>query len=40
MHAPVAIVAAMHEELSALLAQMPDEQRVRVAGRGHRHGAA
>lgn len=38
----IAIVAAMHEELSALLAQMPDEQRVRVAGRdfwvGHLHG--
>ncbi|MFM9925810.1 5'-methylthioadenosine/adenosylhomocysteine nucleosidase [Variovorax sp. H27-G14] len=38
---PVAIVAAMHEELAALLAQMPDEQRVRVAGRdfwvGHLH---
>lgn len=32
----------MHEELGALLAQMPDEQRVRVAGRdfwvGHLHG--
>ncbi|MFS2165028.1 5'-methylthioadenosine/adenosylhomocysteine nucleosidase [Variovorax sp. Varisp62] len=42
MHGPVAIVAAMHEELSALLAQMPDEQRVRVAGRdfwvGHLQG--
>ena len=42
MNAPVAIVAAMHEELSALLAQMPDEQRVRAAGRdfwvGHLHG--
>jgi len=40
--APIAIVAAMHEELKALLAQMPDEQRVRVAGRdfwaGHLHG--
>jgi adenosylhomocysteine nucleosidase len=40
--APIAIVAAMHEELSALLAQMPDEQRVRVAGRdfwvGHLQG--
>lgn len=38
----IAIVAAMHEELGALLAQMPDEQRVRVAGRdfwvGHLHG--
>ncbi|MDR6887591.1 MULTISPECIES: 5'-methylthioadenosine/adenosylhomocysteine nucleosidase [Variovorax] len=42
MGAPVAIVAAMHEELGALLAQMPDEQRVRAAGRdfwvGHLHG--
>ncbi|WPH14515.1 5'-methylthioadenosine/adenosylhomocysteine nucleosidase [Variovorax paradoxus] len=42
MSAPVAIVAAMHEELSALLAQMPDEQRVRAAGRdfwvGHLRG--
>lgn len=40
----IAIVAAMHEELSALLAQMPDEQRVRVAGRdfwvGHLRGQA
>jgi adenosylhomocysteine nucleosidase len=40
--APIAIVAAMHEELRALLAQMPDEQRVRIAGRdfwvGHLHG--
>jgi adenosylhomocysteine nucleosidase len=40
--APIAIVAAMHEELKALLAQMPDEQRVRIAGRdfwvGHLHG--
>jgi adenosylhomocysteine nucleosidase len=39
---PLAIVAAMHEELGALLAQMPDEQRVRVAGRdfwvGHLRG--
>ncbi|VWX58695.1 5'-methylthioadenosine/S-adenosylhomocysteine nucleosidase [Burkholderiales bacterium 8X] len=38
----LAIVAAMHEELSALLATMPDEERVRVAGRdfwvGHLHG--
>ena len=38
----IAIVAAMHEELAALLAQMPDEQRVRVAGRdfwvGHLQG--
>ena len=42
MSAPVAIVAAMHEELGALLARMPDEQRVRIAGRdfwlGHLHG--
>ncbi|ADU34648.1 5'-methylthioadenosine/adenosylhomocysteine nucleosidase [Variovorax paradoxus] len=42
MAAPIAIVAAMHEELKALLAQMPDEQRVRVAGRdfwvGHLQG--
>jgi len=40
--APIAIVAAMHEELGALLARMPDEQRVRIAGRdfwvGHLHG--
>jgi len=40
--APIAIVAAMHEELKALLALMPDEQRVRIAGRdfwvGHLHG--
>nr|WP_301179183.1 5'-methylthioadenosine/adenosylhomocysteine nucleosidase [Variovorax boronicumulans] len=40
--APIAIVAAMHEELSALLARIPDEQRVRVAGRdfwvGHLQG--
>ncbi|MGO4395975.1 5'-methylthioadenosine/adenosylhomocysteine nucleosidase [Variovorax sp. M-6] len=38
----IAVVAAMHEELGALLAQMPDEQRVQVAGRdfwvGHLHG--
>jgi adenosylhomocysteine nucleosidase len=42
MTAPIAIVAAMQEELSALLAVMPDEHRVRVAGRdfwaGHLHG--
>ena len=42
MSKPIAIVAAMHEELSALLARMPDEQRVRVAGRdfwaGHLQG--
>ncbi|MBT2304073.1 5'-methylthioadenosine/adenosylhomocysteine nucleosidase [Variovorax paradoxus] len=44
MAGPVAIVAAMQEELGALLAAMPDEQRVRVAGRdfwvGHLHGQA
>lgn len=44
MAGPVAIVAAMQEELGALLAAMPDEQRVRVAGRdfwvGHLHGHA
>jgi adenosylhomocysteine nucleosidase len=44
MAGPVAIVAAMQEELGALLAAMPDEQRVRVAGRdfwvGHWHGQA
>ncbi|HWI81217.1 5'-methylthioadenosine/adenosylhomocysteine nucleosidase [Ramlibacter sp.] len=37
-----AIVSAMHEELAAVLALMPDEQRQRVAGRdfwiGHLHG--
>ena len=42
MRAPVAIVAAMQEELGALLAAMPDEQRVRIAGRdfwaGHLQG--
>jgi adenosylhomocysteine nucleosidase len=42
LFAPVAIVAAMQQELGALLAQMPDEQRVRVGGRdfwvGHLHG--
>lgn len=42
MVAPVAIVAAMQEELGALLAVMPDEQRVRIAGRdfwvGHLQG--
>ncbi|MEJ7931561.1 5'-methylthioadenosine/adenosylhomocysteine nucleosidase [Ramlibacter sp. AN1015] len=38
----LAIVSAMHEELSAVLALMPDEQRKTVAGRsfwcGHLHG--
>ncbi|WP_076999482.1 5'-methylthioadenosine/adenosylhomocysteine nucleosidase [Variovorax sp. KK3] len=42
MAAPVAIVAAMQEELGALLAVMPDERRVRIAGRefwvGHLQG--
>jgi adenosylhomocysteine nucleosidase len=37
-----AIVSAMHEELSAVLALMPDERKERVAGRdfwaGHLHG--
>ncbi|HTH78025.1 MAG TPA: 5'-methylthioadenosine/adenosylhomocysteine nucleosidase, partial [Ramlibacter sp.] len=37
-----AIVSAMHEELSAVLALMPDEHKVTVAGRdffdGHLHG--
>lgn len=37
-----AIVAAMHEELSAVLALLPDEQRQRAGGRdfwiGHLHG--
>ena len=44
MQAPIAIVAAMQEELGALLAVMPDEKRVRAAGRdfwvGHLHGHA
>lgn len=38
----IAIVSAMHEELAAVLALMPDEQRQRVGGRefwvGHLHG--
>jgi adenosylhomocysteine nucleosidase len=38
----IAIVSAMHEELEAVLALMPDERRERVAGRefwvGHLHG--
>jgi len=38
-----AIVSAMHEELAAVLALMPDERRTTVAGRdfwaGHLHGA-
>ncbi|MBU1359631.1 MAG: 5'-methylthioadenosine/adenosylhomocysteine nucleosidase [Gammaproteobacteria bacterium] len=44
MRAPIAIVAAMQEELGALLAVMPDEKKVRAAGRefwvGHLHGHA
>ncbi|WP_410087727.1 5'-methylthioadenosine/adenosylhomocysteine nucleosidase [Variovorax sp. N23] len=40
--APLAIVAAMHEELAAVLDLMPDERKVVVAGRefwqGHLHG--
>src|SRR5688572_907667 len=39
---PIAIVSAMHEELSAVLALMPDEHKEVVAGRefwrGHLHG--
>ena len=42
--AVIGIMSAMHEELAAVLAAMPDEQRVRVAGRdfwvGHWHGHA
>eukprot|EP01041_Mallomonas_annulata_P017778 gene17778-36402_t len=42
--AVIGIMSAMHEELSAVLAAMPDEQRVNVAGRdfwvGHWHGHA
>jgi adenosylhomocysteine nucleosidase len=38
----MALVSAMHEELAAVLARMPDEQKVVVAGRefwvGHWHG--
>lgn len=38
----IAIVSAMHEELSAVLALMPDESRIAAAGRdfycGHLHG--
>jgi adenosylhomocysteine nucleosidase len=40
----LAIVSAMHEELAAVLALMPDERKQRVAGRdfwcGHLHGHA
>ncbi len=39
---PLAIVAALHEEIADLIARMPDEQRERHAGRdfwrGHLHG--
>ncbi|MDO5290337.1 MAG: 5'-methylthioadenosine/adenosylhomocysteine nucleosidase [Pseudomonadota bacterium] len=42
MSAPTGIMAAMHPELAAVLARLPDEQRQRVAGRdvwiGHWHG--
>lgn len=42
--AVIGIVSAMHEELAAVLAEMPDEQRVTVAGRdfwtGHWQGHA
>jgi adenosylhomocysteine nucleosidase len=38
----IALVSAMHEELAAVLARMPDEQKIVVAGRefwvGHWHG--
>lgn len=41
-HGRTGIVAAMQQELSAVLARLPDEQRQRVAGRdfwvGHWHG--
>lgn len=40
--AVIALVSAMHEELAAVLARMPDEQKTEVAGRtfwcGHWHG--
>jgi adenosylhomocysteine nucleosidase len=40
--ATIGIMSAMHEELAAVLAHMPDEQRVAVGGRdfwrGHWHG--
>ncbi|MDP2018734.1 5'-methylthioadenosine/adenosylhomocysteine nucleosidase [Hydrogenophaga sp.] len=42
MTAPIAIVSALHEELAAVLALMPDEQQQTVGGRtfwrGHLHG--
>ncbi len=38
----IALVSAMHEELAAVLARLPDEQKTVVAGRefwvGHWHG--
>ena len=38
----IALISAMHEELAAVLARMPDEQKIVVAGRefwvGHWHG--
>ena len=41
---PIGLVAAMHQELAAVLERLPDEQRQRVAGRdfwlGHWHGHA
>ena len=40
--APLALVAAMHQELAAVLALLPDERKTVVAGRefwrGHLHG--
>ena len=40
--APIAILAALHDELAHVLARWPDEQRTRIAGRevwqGHWHG--
>jgi adenosylhomocysteine nucleosidase len=42
MTAPLALVAAMHQELAAVLALLPDEHKTVVAGRefwrGHLHG--
>ena len=37
--AVIGIMSAMHEELAAVLAQMPHEQRVSVAGRDFLCGA-
>ena len=36
--AVIGIMSALHEELAAVLADMPDEQRVTVAGRDFRVG--